>query len=193
MVPGFVPEKCYDGAVGGIGPVVDPSSASTLRDVRIPDGNVSKTWRRMGTALLVVIVIAGATGLLGVRSRTVSSGSPSWQLSVTYPQVARAGLDVPWRAAVHHSGGLPPKITLAVSTDYFRMFETQGFFPDADSATNDGRFVYFTFVTHPGEDFLVDYDAYIQPASQLGKSGVVELIVGGEVKARVKLRTWLAP
>ncbi|HEY2273375.1 MAG TPA: hypothetical protein VGH30_11400 [Jatrophihabitantaceae bacterium] len=159
----------------------------------MPSGKVSKIWRRVGTGILCLIVIAGAAGLLGVRSRTTSSGSVGWRLTVTYPQIARAGLDVPWRAEVHHSGGLPSKITMAVSTDYFRMFETQGFYPDADSATNDGHFVYFTFTTHPGDDFMVDYDAYVQPGSQLGKSAVVELLIGGSVKARVALHTWLVP
>jgi hypothetical protein len=164
-----------------------------LHDVRVPSGKVSKIWRRLGTVLLSVIVLAGAAGLLGVRSRTTSDDSGPWQLTVTYPQVARPGLDIPWRAQVHHAGGLPAKITLAVSTDYFRMFEEQGFYPDADSATNDGHFVYFTFTTRPGNDFMVDYDAYVQPASQIGKSAVVELLVGGSVKARVQLHTWLAP
>ena len=57
-------------------------------------------------------------------------------------QVARSGLDVPWRARVHRDGGVNSELTLAVSSDYFRMFETQGFFPDPESATNDGQFVY---------------------------------------------------
>jgi hypothetical protein len=135
----------------------------------------------------------GAVGLFGVHSRTVRTTSNGWTLAVTYPQAARAGLDVPWRARVSHSGGLPSKITLAVSTDYFRMFETQGFFPDPDTVTNDGRFVYFTFDTPAGDDFLVDYDAYIQPGSQLGKSATVKVIVSGQEVAHTSLRTWLVP
>lgn len=92
-----------------------------------------------------------------------------------------------------HRGGLPSKLTIGVTTDYFRMFETQGFYPDADAVTNDGRFVYLTFDTPPGDTFVVDYDAYIQPSSQIGKSAVVKAIVDGVSVARVSVHTWLTP
>jgi hypothetical protein len=167
---------------------------STLQDVlRGHEGPPARWGRRVGTVVLLLVVVAGALGVFGVHSRTVSTTSNGYTLSVTYPQVARAGLDVPWRARIHHTGGFPAKITLAVTSDYFRMFETQGFFPDADSTTNDGHFVYFSFVTPPGDDFVVDYDAYIQPSSQIGKSATVQLLVAGKVMARTSLRTWLVP
>lgn len=149
--------------------------------------------RRAGLALLSAAVVLGATGLFGVRSRTSTAVEHGYTLRVTYPMIARAGLDVPWRAQVHHRGGFPHGLTLAVSTDYFRMFETQGFFPDADSVTNDGRFVYFTYDHPPGPTFLVDYDAYIQPASQIGKSATVRVLIGATPVVSTKVRTWLLP
>jgi hypothetical protein len=139
------------------------------------------------------VVALGALGYLGVRSRTVQARANGYTLQVTYPQTARAGLDIAWRAHVHHAGGFSSDITLAISTDYFRMFETQGFYPDADKSTNDGHFVYFTFLKPPGDDFLVDYDAYIQPASQLGKSATVKLIIDKQVQVQTHLHTWLVP
>jgi hypothetical protein len=167
---------------------------STLRDVRrAADGPPSRPVQRIGLAVLLVIVLAGALGVFGVHSRTTSTRSGGYELSVTYPQTARAGLDVPWRTRVHHAGGFDSAITLAVSTDYWRMFETQGFFPDADSSTNDGHFVYLTFQKPRGTDFVLDYDAYIQPAAQLGKSATVKLIVHGSVVAETTLHTWLVP
>ncbi len=149
--------------------------------------------QRTGVVVLFVLVVAAAFGVFGVHSRTTSTHGGGYGLSVTYPQTARAGLDVPWRAHVHRAGGFDSAITLAVSTDYWRMFETQGFFPDADSATNDGHFVYFTFQKPQGTDFVLDYDAYIQPAAQLGKSATVKLIVHGRVVAETTLHTWLVP
>ena len=114
-------------------------------------------------------------------------------MRITYPQMARAGLDVPWRAQVHHAGGLPKTLTIAVSTDYFRMFETQGFYPDAQSI-DQRRHVRLLHLHHPpGDDFLVDYDAYIQPSSQIGKSATVELIVAKQVVVSTTLHTWLMP
>jgi hypothetical protein len=172
-----------------------PTDTWTAADVRRAEEGPPPMWgRRLGTSLLLIIVLLGAVGVLGVHSRTITTSGSGWRMSVTYPQTARAGLDVPWRVRVHHPGGLPDKLTLAVSADYFRMFETQGFFPDADSETNDGKYVYFTFDTSAGsDDFLVDYDAYIQPSAQIGKSGTVELIIGKSVVAKASLHTWLAP
>src|SRR3954469_4632052 len=167
---------------------------STLVDVS--DGNSRRfsVWgRRAGVVLLLVVVVVGGLGILGVHSRTVGTQSNGYTLEVRYPQTARAGLDVPWRVHVHRSGGFTQAITIAVSTDYFRMFETQGFYPDAESSTNDGRFVYFNFSRPHGEEFVMDYDAYIQPAAQIGKSATVRLIVGGSTQCSVSIRTWLVP
>jgi hypothetical protein len=167
---------------------------STLRDVpAVRDGPPPQWGRRTGTVVLLLVVVAGACGLFGVRSRTISIRSSGWGLTVTYPRVARAGLDVPWRVTVEHPGGLPSKLTVAVSTDYFRMFETQGFYPDADTVTNDGQYVYFTFDTPRGSTFMVDYDAYIQPASQIGKDATVKVIAAGRTVAATSLHTWLMP
>lgn len=167
---------------------------STTADVRPPQQGPPPQWgRRTVTAVLVVIVLLGAAGVFGVHSRTVHASGGGYRLTVTYPQTARAGLDVPWRARVHHDGGLPAQIVLAVSQPYFRIFETQGFYPDADQVRADTHFVYFTFDTTGGEDFVLDYDAYIQPGSQVGKSATVRLIVNGRTVVEVSLRTWLVP
>ena len=147
----------------------------------------------MITALLFVIVVCGAVGVFGVHSRTVHTASAGYELSVTYPQSARAGLDVPFEVLARHPGGFGGELTLAISRNYFRMFESQGFFPDADSSTADEHFVYLTFTAPPGEVFTLWYDAYIQPAQQLGKSAQVKLMIDDKVVAQTSLRTWLVP
>jgi len=170
------------------------SLVSTTSDVRPASAGPVPRWgRRAGIAILLLLVVLAAFGTFGVHSRTVRATGGGYSLHVTYPQTARAGLDVPWRAEVHHAGGFAHDLTLAISTDYFRMFETQGFFPDADSAGNDGRFVYLTFTKPNGDNFVLDYDAYIQPASQIGKSATVELIVQNQVVVTAHLHTWLVP
>jgi hypothetical protein len=169
--------------------------SSMLDDVRPASAGPAPRWAsRIGLALLSVVVLLGAFGVLGVHSRTASHSSNGYTLTVTYPQVARAGLDVPWRARVHRDGGVNSDITLAVTSAYFRLFETQGFYPNPDSSTNDGDYVYLRFTDlRPGGDFVLEYDAYIQPGSQIGKSGTVKLLVGGREVARTSFHTWLVP
>jgi hypothetical protein len=166
-----------------------------LNDIRPASAGPAPRWAsRIGLATLLAVVLLGAFGILGVHSRTASHSSHGYTLSVTYPQVARGGLDVPWRARVHRDGGVNSDITLAVSSDYFRMFETQGFYPNPDSSTNDGNYVYMQFTKLlPGRDFVLEYDAYIQPGSQIGKSGTVLLLVAGHEVARTSFHTWLVP
>jgi hypothetical protein len=164
---------------------------STLQDVR-RDPHVGKWPRRAGLLVLLLVVVAGAFGVLGVHSRTTTERSGVYTLRITYPQVARAGLDVPFR--VHVSYPSPPKsITIAISSDYFRMFETQGFYPNPDTQRNDGRFVQFTYNGPPADGMELEYDAYIQPAAQLGKRATVQVLVGGAVVVQTKIRTWLVP
>jgi len=167
------------------------SGGSTLSDVR-RDPHVGRWWRRAGLALLLVIVVVGATGWLGVHSRTTTRHAGGYALRVTYPQVARAGLDTPFR--VHVTYPSPPKsITIAITSDYFRMFETQGFYPNPDTQKNDGRFVQFQFDGPPAGGMELEYDAYVQPAAQLGKSATVQVLVDGVVVVQTKIRTWLVP
>ncbi len=178
------------GSLGGRG----EEPGSTLRDVSSARATpLARAGSVAGIVLLLLVVLAGAAGLFGVHTSTVSTRSGGYSLAVDYPRVARAGLDTSWRAVVRHDGGFDQGLTLAISTNYFHMFETQGMYPDADSSTNDGTFVYFDYDKPPGDEFVLDYDAYIQPSSQVGKSAVVELIVGGRQVASVALKTWLMP
>jgi hypothetical protein len=150
----------------------------------------------MRTALvgvLALVVAAGATGLLGVRSGTDTASAGGWTLSVTSARVARAGLDVPWKVDVHRDGGFAGPVTLAVTADYFDIFESQGLDPEPASETSDGDRLYWTFDPPPGDRLSIDFDAYIQPSSQLGASGEVAVLVDGAPVVTVPFRTWLVP
>jgi hypothetical protein len=136
----------------------------------------------------------GATGFLGTHTRTVSVTASGYRMSVTYAWVARNGQDVPWRVHVHCPGGCNDDITLAVSSEYFHIYESQGFFPEVDQSTSDGRFVYLTFSAPPeGHDLAVDYDAYIQPGSHTGAAADVRLIVKSTLVTTAHIHTWLVP
>jgi hypothetical protein len=175
--------------------VTGPESDSLLSDVCGPGQRPpGRSLRRLGVSLLLIVVLLGATGLLGTRSRTLHARGPGYQMSVTYALIARPGQDVPWRVRIHCDAGCSKDITLAVSADYFRIFETQGFQPDPDQSTSDGHDVYLTFNKPPsGNDFVVDYDAYIQPGSHTGTTGNVRLIVAGQEITSLRIHTWLVP
>jgi hypothetical protein len=80
-----------------------------------------------------------------------------------------------------------------VTGDYFDIYETQGFTPEPSEATRDGDTLYLTFAAPPGDTFVLDYDAYIQPASQIGQDGTISVVEGSERLASVDFHTRLLP
>lgn len=167
---------------------------STLVDVKDPlKERQGRVGRRIAIGVITLLLIVGATGYLGVHSRTVKASANGYSLTVVYPQVARAGLDVPWRATVRHPGGFSSDITLAISSHYFDIFETQGFHPNPSEESATPEFYYLTFSRPPGDTLEVSYDAYIQPGAQLGRHADTAVLVNNVEMVRVDYRTWLVP
>jgi hypothetical protein len=132
--------------------------------------------RRSALTVLAVLVLAALGSLLGVHTSTTSASANGWTLSLHYPRMARAGLDVQWQATVTHPGGLGRQVTLAITGDYFNSYETQGFHPEPAEETRDGSTLYLTFTSPPGNTFVVDFDTYVQPASQAGSAATLSVV-----------------
>ena len=126
---------------------------STLTGLETGREERSGLWgRRAFLCLLLVVVLAGVTGRLGVRTATASADSADYDLDVTYAAVARAGLDVPWQVTVTSRAGFQEEITLAVTGDYFDIYETQGFTPEPSASTRDADTLYLTFDAPEGTE-----------------------------------------
>jgi hypothetical protein len=168
--------------------------SSSLADVDEGPEPRAVWGRRVSIAVLLVFVAAGLAGLLGVRTATSTATEGGYQLSISYASIARAGLDVPWQVTVTREGGYDKELILAVTGDYFDIYETQGFTPDPSAATRDADTLYLTFDAPQGEVFTVSYDAYIQPSSQRGDDGTVSVIgPEGRPMATVDFETRLWP
>ena len=176
-----------------------PQADSALRDVRPPvrhpARHPAKTWgRRAAIAVLTLVVLLGATGWLGVHSSEVTATGGGYTVSVEYPRVARAGWDVPWTVTITAPGSLPDELTVAVTSDWFDLFETQGLSPEPSKEYSDATMSYFVLDTPPeGTTMTFDFDTYVQPTAQLGKDADVWLIVDGERVVTLHYRTWLVP
>lgn len=151
--------------------------------------------RRISLSVMAVIVAVGASGWLGVRAETKTSSSLGYTMTLTYPRVARAGLDIPWNLRVSHPGGFKGEIQVAISANYFDIFEYQGFHPQPSDETADADFVYLTFAPppKPAETFTLSWDTYVQPSSQVGRGVTTKVIVDGVTVASAHYSTLLAP
>lgn len=168
---------------------------STLTGLETGADERSALWgRRVFISLLLVVVLAGLVGLLGVRTATATASDNGYELDVTYASVARAGLDVPWRVTVTSADGFGKEVVVAVTGDYFDIYETQGFTPEPSASMRDATTLYLTFDAPDGEVFTVDYDAYIQPSSQVGRDATVAVVDADHVPlVSVDIDTHLLP
>lgn len=150
--------------------------------------------RRIALSVVALIVAAGATGWLGVHAQTTSASGPGYHLSITYPRVARAGLDIPWELRLTSETGFDTDITIGISADYFDIFEFQGMHPEPSDETSDGKFVYLTFSPpKSGNVFTTALDTYVQPGSQVGRHAMTIAQIGGQTVASVSYTTWVMP
>ena len=169
-------------------------SSSTLTDLRTESSPLARWAAGITIGLLVAMLCAAGAGWLGVRSTQASATASGYRLTVTYAGIARAGLDVPLRVEVVSDHPWGEHVTLSISREYFTIFETQGFFPDADSSTGNGQDVLFSFnPPSDGQPFVLDYDAYIQPSAQRGASARISVLNGASPAVSVDIRTFLFP
>jgi hypothetical protein len=176
-------------------PTADPSTVRDHAGQALDEGShpVAMWGRRAMLTVMALVLAADLLSLLGVRTSSVSAEHDGYAVTLHYPSVARAGLDTPYQVTVTHPGGFGKQLTLAVTGSYFNIFETQGFHPDPSDETRDGSTLYLTFAAPPGDTFVVDFDTYIQPASQQGRSATLTVIDGGSAQVSVDYRTRLMP
>jgi hypothetical protein len=173
--------------------MADPA-ASTTEGLAETSQPVALWLRRAAVAALATLVAASLVGLLGVRTAETSSRGNGYDLTLRYPAIGRAGLDAEWQVTVSKEGGLPDEVVLAVTGDYFDLFEAQAFHPEPTDSMRDGEMLYLTFTTHPGSDQLVvAFDAYLQPAAQQGGTATVAVWEGDSPVVTVDYRTRLLP
>lgn len=161
----------------------------------MPEVRRARNWRRVGLALIALAVGLGLTGLLGVRSATVTDRAPGgWVLEVRHAQVTRAGVAVPFHVTVRRPGGFEEPVTLSISASLLERFDFQNFYPNPSAETATGDRVVYEFDPPPGDTFRLSLDARTAP-DQNGSTGVYEtaLLVGDLPVAEVSFRMWVVP
>ncbi|MGH8894057.1 MAG: hypothetical protein ACRDWY_12255 [Actinomycetes bacterium] len=177
-------------------PPVPPSGIATLTEPRDELAvRRARDWRRGGLVALLVIVLAGLTGVLGVRSATTTSQAGPYTLSVRHAQVVRAGIAAPFHVRVESEDGFTGPVRLAVSAELFERFDFQNFYPNPSLETSTDEFVYYEFDPPPGNTFQLNLDARTAP-DQNGSTAVyrVRLLDSSDRQlVTVSFRMWVAP
>jgi hypothetical protein len=159
-----------------------------------PEVRRARNRRRVGMAVLALLVLCGLVGVLGIRTATATATGGGYTLSVTHAQVTRAGIAVPYHVRVSRPGGFDGPLTLAISEDLLERFDFQNWYPNPSTETASGETVYYEFDPPPGELFELNLDARTAP-DQNGSTAVYRtaVVVGGRPVAEVSFRMWVAP
>jgi hypothetical protein len=176
-----------------------PARRSTVDVQPDPNAGAYEIWfRRIFLTLLALVVVVGAFDLLGVRSRTVSARSADGLMTtaVHYPQVARAGLGVPFTVTVHRQGGFHGDIVVGVSSSYLELFDRGAIDPEPASSTTTNDATLWRFDPPRGETFVASLDLQVQGGRHWGRTGTVTVSDGTGAGGRTlssTFKTWLAP
>ena len=126
---------------------------------------------------------------------TASTTERGYTLSLEYPRIARAGLDVPWELTISAPAGFDDdEAVVRVSSEYFSTFQFHGISPAPTAESTDGTYTYWTFqIPAEADEFAVSVDHAVRPRTFIGGSGTVALIVDDQVVAPLEFTTTLIP
>ena len=173
----------------------DSHEYSTTSDLPSePRGPFERWATQAGLLLLVLIVLAGAVGLLGPRTGTTSASAAGYELDVTYPAISRAGEPAPLHVRVESEAGFDGTIQLAFCDDLFDDLDFQSWYPSPSAETGDTSDLLYEFDPPDGQVFEVSLDARSAPG-QFGEveTCTVTLLDENVELASVSFQTWRMP
>src|SRR5829696_2061255 len=139
----------------------DHELIDAAQGVKHPDAAVRDMWlRRILITIVSVIVVIGLTGRLGVRSNTLTQRASSGDTNVelTYPEVARPGLAVPWRLSVTGLDlSLPHLVEFELSSEYADSFDFNNLPPDPESVSRTPSTITYEFEVEQSPDFEMGF------------------------------------
>lgn len=165
----------------------------TTSDVVARPPSVRARWaRRAGYAVLVLLLLAAATNLLGPRRGDVDASGGGYELAVQYPSVTRPGQPAPLRIDVTATDGFGDVVQVRVCQEFFDDHDFQNWFPNPSAETNTGGWVVYEFDPPPSGDTLrISLDARTAPGvvGELDDCGV-EVLEDDQPVVAVTFTVW---
>lgn len=165
--------------------VPDQPSLSHLRRTRV--------GRRLGVSAFALFLGLGLSSRLGPLERSIAASEQGYSLSVSFPAVTRPGLAASWSLEVEHSGGWSEPVVLAVTRDYFDIFDIDTMIPSPSATRVDGDRVILEFDPPEGDSLTVQLDGRVEPGIQASPEATTAIQTAVGAVAEVRYRTWLVP
>jgi hypothetical protein len=153
----------------------------------------ARLLRRSGLVVVSLIVLAGAIGVFGIRTRTVTASGDGYTMTLQYPATDRSDQPAHWVLSVQRDGGFSRPVQIGVTQSYLDLLDLNAIEPEPSASKNVGGFVVWTFDPPAGDVLRVLLDANIQLNAHFGAGAQVVVFDRGLPAVRVNYRTWVAP
>jgi hypothetical protein len=137
-------------------------TTAELRDT--PPGPRGRAFRIAGFALLVLVILAAALGLLGPRTEDTTVRAAGYTLTVEYTQFTRAGQPAPLNLRIASSTTLPQVVQVRLCDELFDDLDFQNWYPNPSAESGGPQSILYEFDAPPAGDTLeVSLDARSAP------------------------------
>lgn len=148
--------------------------------------------RRLGLALLAMLVLAGVLGRLGVRTATDHGADGGLEVSLARATIARPALPVPYRLTVNRPGGFAEDVEVRISTSYLAALDENGRNPEPARSASDADETIWWFSPPDGDVLTVWLDTRIDPGVQWRREGTTTVVSEGDVVV-IDHPVWVLP
>ncbi|WP_157953101.1 hypothetical protein [Nocardioides allogilvus] len=144
----------------------------TTSELRTTPPRRYAVWaRRVGTGVLLLIVVLAGLDLLGPRTGETSAAAGGYELRAEFPQVTRAGQPAPLRITVEALAGFGDTVQLRLCDELFHDLDFQNWYPNPAAETSQPPWVIYEFDPPPTGDVLeISLDARVAP----GQFGAID-------------------
>ena len=153
----------------------------------------SRTIRRIGVGVLLVVVIAALLGWAGPRPSVAAAEAAGYRLEVSHPSVSRPGLAIRLSIVVSREGGYDQPVRLVLSREYIEALDFNAIIPDASAQIADDGSVIWEFDPPRGDSLTVDVDGKHEPGAEGVIHGDVAVLDQGQRVVGVEFSTTVLP
>jgi hypothetical protein len=163
----------------------DPTTIRQLRRSRL--------GRRILLSALGVIILLGASSLLGAHTSTREASGGGYDLKLVYPSVTRPGLAIRWILFVHRADGFKGTVQVATTSTYFNLFDFNNVDPMPSTSTSWGDLSIWEFDPPVGDTLRITMDARLEPARQHGGAATTSILENELPVVSIHYRTRVMP
>lgn len=154
---------------------------------------LARNLRRVGIAALFALLALGLAGAFDPNEDDVTAAGGGVELTVSYPERVRAGLEATMEIGVSRPGGFDGPVEISLTRDWLGLFDLGSVEPAPSSETGDDERLIWSFEPPPGERLEATVNLTLRPAVRRGETARVTVLDGEAELAAAEFETGVVP